>query len=340
MTKKVTKRSAACISRDMDRLATLLQQDHTALGIPRDVAMDGAYRLDLLSDHVERIAADFDAKTIGQKKKGPLYVEDKSDDMPGEFTQEEFFSVEEEARKRQAPLPKSARQRRRKAQMYTVAPDDYLPGEWTQEESGSVREVVRPGGTSYPISDIRDLNTRMPVTEYEEEYDDEYEDDFDDEYEDEEEYFEIETYPVEMGACGRYASRNRGKASQRPRKRSRVAQRGSRLEGRRRLAGGQTLYALVIGDGYLYGADASRSASSERYWMPEDEDDWVIYELKNVPADVANDLTKQGSYDQMFDDGYTAWDAAKRYVSGVTDAAENIEDSKQIQFLHGVRVRF
>jgi hypothetical protein len=162
MPKRVTKKAAVAITTDIDRIATLLQNDHVALEIPKDVALDAAKRLDLISDHIEKVAEHFDAGTIGEEKKGPLSVEDKSDDMPGEFTQEEFASVEQEARNRQAPLPKSAQEEKEAAlpisnihdletrmapdaTQMVADPDDYLPGEFTNEEFSSVREIAEEG---------------------------------------------------------------------------------------------------------------------------------------------------------------------------------------------------
>ena len=50
----LTKAAAKAITADLDRLAQLFEADHSALGVPANVATDFAYRCDLLSDFVEK----------------------------------------------------------------------------------------------------------------------------------------------------------------------------------------------------------------------------------------------------------------------------------------------
>lgn len=90
------------ITAALDRMASWFEENHSDWGIPPAVARDAAYRFDLLSDHLERTAADFDAESIGEVQKGPLEVAEADDDLPGEFTQEEFSSVREVAESKQA----------------------------------------------------------------------------------------------------------------------------------------------------------------------------------------------------------------------------------------------
>jgi len=105
------------------------------------------------------------------------------------------------------------------------------------------------------------------------------------------------------------------------------------------------LYALVYGDGSLYGATDNRQGSGSRYWgiglgaAPDYDDEWAIYELRGVPDDLAQNLMAQGSREQVFGDGYEAWDAASRYVKDIVDwNDEKVDDASDIGRLHGVRV--
>lgn len=87
--KKVSKKGALQVTRDMDRLAGLIQTQNKALGIPDHIASDFVRRLDMLSDHIERTAG-FDPEDIGEETGGPLHG---SPHLNGEFTQEEFSAV-------------------------------------------------------------------------------------------------------------------------------------------------------------------------------------------------------------------------------------------------------
>ena len=53
---KITRQGARNVTLDLDKIASLFQQHHDVLAIPEKIAMDFAYRCDLLSDHVERHA--------------------------------------------------------------------------------------------------------------------------------------------------------------------------------------------------------------------------------------------------------------------------------------------
>ena len=59
---KLTRRGAANVTTDLDKIANLFQNQAEVLGIPPKIAQDFAYRCDLLSDHIEkhatRLAAD------------------------------------------------------------------------------------------------------------------------------------------------------------------------------------------------------------------------------------------------------------------------------------------
>lgn len=54
---KLTRRGAANVTTDLDKLANLFQARFATLGVPEKVAEDFAYRCDLLSDHIEKYAA-------------------------------------------------------------------------------------------------------------------------------------------------------------------------------------------------------------------------------------------------------------------------------------------
>lgn len=55
-TATLTRQGALAVTTDMDKLATLFQHNAEILGVPTHIASDFAYRLDLLSDHVEKHA--------------------------------------------------------------------------------------------------------------------------------------------------------------------------------------------------------------------------------------------------------------------------------------------
>jgi hypothetical protein len=116
MASKLTRRGAANVTTDLDKIANLFQNRAAALGVPDRIATDFAYRCDLLSDHIEKYARrtaavdetdgsvepgpanqGFDANEIGDLKAGPLEVITPPDEpwMAGEFTQEEFVSLRE-----------------------------------------------------------------------------------------------------------------------------------------------------------------------------------------------------------------------------------------------------
>jgi len=50
----ITRLGARNVTLDLDKIASLFQAHHDLLGVPKKVAVDFAYRCDLLSDHVER----------------------------------------------------------------------------------------------------------------------------------------------------------------------------------------------------------------------------------------------------------------------------------------------
>lgn len=53
----LTRRGAANVTTDLDKIANLFQNRAAALGVPDKIAHDFAYRCDLLSDHIEKFAS-------------------------------------------------------------------------------------------------------------------------------------------------------------------------------------------------------------------------------------------------------------------------------------------
>jgi hypothetical protein len=56
MARKVTKKGALQVSQTLDRLASLFEQEHEAMGVTQKVAQDFALRLDHTSDIIEKSA--------------------------------------------------------------------------------------------------------------------------------------------------------------------------------------------------------------------------------------------------------------------------------------------
>ena len=96
-TKKASKAGVRRVTANLDVLASLFQNHHRSLGIPQKVAMDFAYRCDLLSDSIDRRkqAGYFDPSQIGKEVPGPLVYDENNPFMEGEFTREEFRALDE-----------------------------------------------------------------------------------------------------------------------------------------------------------------------------------------------------------------------------------------------------
>lgn len=98
-------RQAKKLTSQLDKLATTIQSQHKALGIPKKIAMDFAYRCDILSDGIEKRALDeydpvqeegFDPEDIGREDAGPLFQFDSDEDyMDENFTAQEFRELRE-----------------------------------------------------------------------------------------------------------------------------------------------------------------------------------------------------------------------------------------------------
>lgn len=107
---KMTKKGAASVTGALDRIATLFQNEYETLGVPERIANDFAYRCDLLSDRVERVAGlsrralseldvakepGFDPEVIGEETTGPLEGDADESFMKAEFTQQENRELRE-----------------------------------------------------------------------------------------------------------------------------------------------------------------------------------------------------------------------------------------------------
>lgn len=98
--RKASVQGARRVTAGLDNFATLFQSNHEALGIPQKVAMDFAYRCDMLSDAIERgfnvkNAGYYNPAEIGEEVPGPLEMDSNNPFMKGEFTQEEFVQLAE-----------------------------------------------------------------------------------------------------------------------------------------------------------------------------------------------------------------------------------------------------
>ena len=107
---KLTKKGAQAVTGDLDRIATLFQQDYATLGVPQEIAEDFALRCDKLADYVEGQVGikrqalteydpvkepGFDPEEIGEDKAGPLEDEPDESFMKGEFSQQENRELRE-----------------------------------------------------------------------------------------------------------------------------------------------------------------------------------------------------------------------------------------------------
>ena len=107
----MTKKGAREVTRTLDRLANLFQAEHKTLGVPVKIAQDFAFRCDLLSDQIEKVAGiskaalseldvvkekGFNPEEIGEEVGGPQEGDaDEKPYMSGEFTQQENRELRE-----------------------------------------------------------------------------------------------------------------------------------------------------------------------------------------------------------------------------------------------------
>ena len=113
---KLTRRGARNLTATLDRVATVIQNNPSILGIDRKIALDFARRCDLLSDAIETTAVlnypknaaidetgtsvepdgeGFDANEIGDEVPGPLETITPPEEpwMSGRFTQEKYVRL-------------------------------------------------------------------------------------------------------------------------------------------------------------------------------------------------------------------------------------------------------
>lgn len=100
----------------------------------------------------------------------------------------------------------------------------------------------------------------------------------------------------------------------------------------RRTESSDSLYALVLADGYLYGASTEPSAKNFGFWgytLETDDEPWVIVQIApfgKASAEVFKNLEAQGTEDQVYSDGYEAWDVAFWGVKAVVDYNREVSD--------------
>lgn len=78
------------------------------------------------------------------------------------------------------------------------------------------------------------------------------------------------------------------------------------------------VWCAVSSDGYLYGATLDPDGAARRHWAQyydgdQNQDEWNVLQLKDVPLDFARKLCKHGTTEQEHADGYAAWHEARRY---------------------------
>jgi len=91
---QITKKGARQVTADLDKLATLFQDQWEALGIPQKIAKDFAYRCDMLSDAIEKRAG-FDPSQIGEETSGPQEGDSDESYMNQQFSQQENRELRE-----------------------------------------------------------------------------------------------------------------------------------------------------------------------------------------------------------------------------------------------------
>ena len=99
----LTKKGALLITKDLDRIATLVSGEYKTLGLPEKVASGFAEWCDRIADRIENTAgidpqtkkADYPADDIGKEVAGPHEGDADEDYMKGEFTMQERRELSE-----------------------------------------------------------------------------------------------------------------------------------------------------------------------------------------------------------------------------------------------------
>lgn len=140
---KLTRRGAANVTTDLDKIASLFQNRAAALGVPEKIAHDFAYRCDLLSDHIEKYATrlagaegdeaaeDEEGEAQASKKKAAVDETGTSvEPKPGN----QGFDANEIGDLKAGPL-----------EIITPPDEPWMAGEFTQERFVALREKQQSG---------------------------------------------------------------------------------------------------------------------------------------------------------------------------------------------------
>jgi len=140
---KLTRRGAANVTTDLDKIASLFQNRAAALGVPEKIAHDFAYRCDLLSDHIEKYATRLAAAegdeaaedeeapaTAGKKKAAVDETGTSVEPKPGN----QGFDANEIGDLKAGPL-----------EIITPPDEPWMAGEFTQERFIALREKQQSG---------------------------------------------------------------------------------------------------------------------------------------------------------------------------------------------------
>lgn len=140
---KLTRRGAANVTTDLDKIANLFQSRAAALGVPDKIAHDFAYRCDLLSDHIEKYASriageegdesaeDEEAPATAGKKKAAV---DETGTSVEPAPANQGFDANEIGDLKAGPL-----------EIITPPDEPWMAGEFTQERFVALREKQQSG---------------------------------------------------------------------------------------------------------------------------------------------------------------------------------------------------
>ena len=140
---KLTRRGAANVTTDLDKIASLFQNRAAALGVPEKIAHDFAYRCDLLSDHIEKYATrlaaaegdetaeEEEAPAVAGKKKAAV---DETGTSVEPAPSNQGFDANEIGDLKAGPL-----------EIITPPDEPWMAGEFTQERFVALREKQQSG---------------------------------------------------------------------------------------------------------------------------------------------------------------------------------------------------
>lgn len=138
---KLTRRGAANVTTDLDKIANLFQNRAAALGVPEKIAHDFAYRCDLLSDHIEkyanRLAAESDeseeedTSETASKKKAAL---DETGTSVEPSPDNQGFDANEIGDEKSGPL-----------EIITPPDEPWMNGHFTQEKYVALAQKQQSG---------------------------------------------------------------------------------------------------------------------------------------------------------------------------------------------------